>query len=50
MIKAVKFSENYFIRAYQQCGTGVGIYATANGIPSNTKASFDWFEYNGDDD
>lgn len=30
-------------------GTGVGIYATANGLPSNTKASFDWFEYNGDD-
>ncbi len=26
-------------------GTGIGVYATSNGKPSKTNASFDWFEY-----
>ena len=31
-------------------GSFIGMYATANGQESNTKASFDWFSYRGEDD
>ena len=27
-------------------GVMIGLYATSNGIPSNAKAFFDWFDYN----
>jgi alpha-N-arabinofuranosidase len=28
-------------------GAYLGMYASSNGIPSDTVADFDWFEYNG---
>jgi xylan 1,4-beta-xylosidase len=29
-------------------GVGIGMYATSNGKPSNNTASYDWFEYKGE--
>ncbi|PRY13853.1 alpha-N-arabinofuranosidase [Pontibacter ummariensis] len=31
-------------------GTTIGMYATSNGKPSANKATFDWFDYEGNDD
>jgi len=31
-------------------GSVFGMYATSSGKPSNTKANYDWFEYEGNDD
>ena len=31
-------------------GPGVGVYATSNGLPSDNRASYDWFEYKNNND
>jgi alpha-N-arabinofuranosidase len=30
-------------------GSTYGMYATSMGVPSDTKAHYDWFEYSGND-